>query len=529
MSTITRMSPLSTLTSLSLLLHRSLALPEVDIEYGVRLYTGYQVLRAFPHTVDQRAALVSLGNSVDFWTEIGPASKQVDIMVEPEDVTRITNFLKISDIPFEVMIRDLQADIEKENSIDPWESSNKIDPWDSSTALTQIIRTKRQNKQRLRPRPRQGMQFPLPTFSLWHPFSGQTQTRQRRKPQDLSQFHLQIPSKDATITSFPISSSSSPHPGVSPCSGTGMSWTQYQSARTIQSWMSCLAANYPHKTKLITIGKSSEGRPLQVMKIGSGDSSKPAVFIDGGIHAREWVSPAAVTYLIHRMVEAEGEFSKELDTYNIYVLPLANPDGYEYSRDHDRMWRKTRSRTGKRNFLGQECRGVDMNRNFGYHWGGYGASDDACKETFMGKTPFSEPETMAMRDFLMREAADFKLYLTFHSYGQYILYPWGYDTLDTRDHSELHRVGEAAVRALKHGQGVNYQLGSAAKMLYPASGGSDDWVKGGAGIKYSYTIELPDTGRFGFILPAKFIKNVSLQTSTAVKSMLGAVRESLPK
>ena len=114
------------------------------------------------------------------------------------------------------------------------------------------------------------------------------------------------------------------------------------------------------------------------------------------------------------------------------------------------------------------------------------------------------------------------MYLTFHSYGQYILYPWGYDKLDTRDWGDLKRVGDIAGKALKRLNGVTYQIGSAAKMLYPASGenqiknldiklifflsppgGSDDWAKGGAGIKYSYTVELPDTGRHGFILPAR--------------------------
>ena len=67
---------------------------------------------------------------------------------------------------------------------------------------------------------------------------------------------------------------------------------------------------------------------------------------------REWVSPASVTYLIHRMVETEGEYNSLLDRFNVYILPVVNPDGYEYSRNHDRMWRKTRSRTGKKNIFG---------------------------------------------------------------------------------------------------------------------------------------------------------------------------------
>ena len=126
--------------------------------------------------------------------------------------------------------------------------------------------------------------------------------------------------------------------------------------RTMHQWMECMAASFPDMVTLITIGKSSEGRPLHVMRLGSGSKNKPAVFIDGGIHAREWVSPAAVTYVIHRMLEGGSEFADELQTYNIYVLPLANPDGYEYSRNHDRMWRKTRSpNTGG-------CFGTDANR-----------------------------------------------------------------------------------------------------------------------------------------------------------------------
>ena len=139
--------------------------------------------------------------------------------------------------------------------------------------------------------------------------------------------------------------------------------------------MECMAASFPDKVTLISIGKSSEGRLLQVMRIGSGSKNKPAVFIDGGIHAREWVSPAAVTYVVHRMLEGGSEFAEELQTYNIYVLPLANPDGYEYSRTTDRMWRKTRSGSGS-------CIGVDPNRNWGYMWGGKGASRDPCSHNY---------------------------------------------------------------------------------------------------------------------------------------------------
>ena len=69
---------------------------------------------------------------------------------------------------------------------------------------------------------------------------------------------------------------------------------------------------------------------------------------------------------------------------------------YEYSHNKDRLWRKTRS-----NHLNTRCIGVDPNRNWGYNWGGQGASGDPCDETYYGPKPFSEPETAAIRNFIM--------------------------------------------------------------------------------------------------------------------------------
>ena len=124
--------------------------------------------------------------------------------------------------------------------------------------------------------------------------------------------------------------------GKSPCANTGMNWKQYHGVNTIYSWLDCMQQNFGHKMSMREIGRSSEGRSLKLVQIGESGANKSAVFIDGGIHAREWVSPAAVTYLIHRMVETEGEYDSLLDKFTVYVLPIVNPDGYEYSRQHDR-------------------------------------------------------------------------------------------------------------------------------------------------------------------------------------------------
>jgi len=474
------------------------------------------------------ALLLQEDPAVDFWSEVGPNSEQADILVDPYNVDRIKEYLSIHSISFQVEINDLQKEIDEENTVSDFEDI-------SDQYLPENKRDKRQNSNVEQQAYRLFGLNLLPAFL-------KPQARRRRKPQKpqstsasnrvprVIQSSSNPPTTNLVSPANPSSPPTNPLTlGVSPCAYTGMNWVQYQSFDTIAKWLDCMAASFSHKMSLMHIGKSSEGRDLKLIRIGKKDPRKAAVFIDGGIHAREWVSPASVAYLIHRMVETEGEYDSLLDKFTVYILPVVNPDGYEYSRNHDRMWRKTRSRTGKKNLFGNECHGVDPNRNFGYHWGGYGASDDACKETYRGPHAFSEPETLAMKNFLLSEDADFQLYLTFHSYGQYILYPWGYDKLDTRDFRELKRVGDITGAALKKLNGVNYQIGSAAKMLYPASGGSDDWAKGGAGIKFSYTVELPDTGRHGFILPARHIKAVGSQATTVVKAMLTEIGNHLPK
>lgn len=94
-----------------------------------------------------------------------------------------------------------------------------------------------------------------------------------------------------------------------------------------------------------------------------------------------------------------GEAVKNVDWY---ILPVVNPDGYEYSHRVDRLWRKNRHINGL-------CTGTDLNRNFGYKWGGVGASHQPCRETFAGSRPFSEPESAAVSNFVQSLAGSLKV------------------------------------------------------------------------------------------------------------------------
>ncbi|XP_015610145.1 carboxypeptidase B [Cephus cinctus] len=299
--------------------------------------------------------------------------------------------------------------------------------------------------------------------------------------------------------------------------GHRMEWSSYHRLEDIHGYLDYLAQTFPDLCSVMSIGNSVEGRPLKVLRISNGKPDAPALWIDGGIHAREWISPASVTYIINHLVENSEEIEADY-----YILPVVNPDGYEYTFRGDRLWRKNRSSPEK----GGVCIGADLNRNFGYRWGGQGSSKQPCRETFGGSGPFSEPETKAIENFFQTSAANFKAYLTFHSYGQYILYPWGYDRKVPPDYADLERVGRQAAAAMKAAGGAAsvYTVGNSATTLYAASGGSDDWAKAIPKIKYTYTIELRDRGRNGFVLPAHYIIPTAKEALAAVKVITEACK-----
>ncbi|XP_014671087.1 PREDICTED: carboxypeptidase B-like [Priapulus caudatus] len=178
------------------------------------------------------------------------------------------------------------------------------------------------------------------------------------------------------------------------------------------------------------------------------------------------------------------------------------------------MWRKTRS--GPEYFLGRECYGVDPNRNWEYMWGGLGTSSNPCSDTYRGKTPFSEPETEIVAAFLKSHSNTIVAYLSFHSYGQWFLYPWGYDIVELEDWKDLDTLANDAASKLRVVYGTRYTVGNSAGLLYPAAGGSDDYAKS-EGIKYAYTVELRDEGRYGFVLPANQIEPSGIETYEAIK------------
>ena len=153
------------------------------------------------------------------------------------------------------------------------------------------------------------------------------------------------------------------------------------------------------------------------------------MWIDAGIHAREWISPATCTWMIRELIENDAKHPQLLNDLDWYILPIVNPDGYAFTQTSDRLWRKTRSDYGQ-----SGCYGVDANRNWGYHWNDGGTEDNGCSDIYLGPEPFSEVENRNVRDFILAHKDQIKFFNTLHSYGQFILLPWGFTRTEAPDH-----------------------------------------------------------------------------------------------
>jgi carboxypeptidase A2 len=212
------------------------------------------------------------------------------------------------------------------------------------------------------------------------------------------------------------------------------------------------------------------------------------------------------------LVENTAENADLLKDLNWVVIPLINVDGYIQTHTKNRMWRKTM----KPNRGG--CVGTDGNRNYGYEWGGAGASTNPCSDTYRGETAFSEPETQAVRNALMDYRNVTKFYLTLHSYGNYLLYPWGFTSSLPPNWKELDNIGKAGANAISAATGTRYTVGSSTNVLYVAAGGSDDYALGELKIPYSLTMELPRGGT-GFDPPPSQIERLVKETWIGIRAM----------
>uniref|UniRef100_A0A8D0G5J6 Carboxypeptidase A1 n=1 Tax=Sphenodon punctatus TaxID=8508 RepID=A0A8D0G5J6_SPHPU len=298
-------------------------------------------------------------------------------------------------------------------------------------------------------------------------------------------------------------------------------YASYHSLDEIYDFMDLLVAENPSLISKIQIGKSYEGRPINILKFSTGGTNRPAIWIDTGIHSREWVTQASGVWFAKRILDDYGKdpsLTSILDSFDIFLEIVTNPDGFAFTHSKNRMWRKTRSINA-----GSSCVGVDPNRNWDAGFGMAGASGSPCTETYRGPHANSESEVKAIVDFV-KQHGNIKAFISIHSYSQLLLYPYGYTQTKAADQQELDAVAKSAVTALSSLYGTKYKYGSIITTIYQASGGTIDWTYN-QGIKYSYTFELRDTGRYGFMLPANQIIPTAEETWLGLMAIMEHTRD----
>lgn len=253
-------------------------------------------------------------------------------------------------------------------------------------------------------------------------------------------------------------------------------------------------------TFIPSIGKSVEGRDIPAVIIKSGSPSKK-VWLSGGQHAREWVAPSTTLYLLSQLLNGYGVNANATAMVNkasFVIVPLVNPDGYVFTWNSNRLWRKNRRHNSDGTY------GVDLNRNWDDHWCASGASRVPSDDTYCGTAPFSEPESKVTAAYITANAP-FDAAIDFHSYSQLILRPYGWSRTAPPNEAQLKTVGDGMAAAIRATHAKVY-TSEHIYDLYLASGSIEDWQLTTAKIPLSYTIELRDTGLYGFQLPANQIK-----------------------
>jgi len=284
----------------------------------------------------------------------------------------------------------------------------------------------------------------------------------------------------------------------------------FSSWRGLDEWMKFIDKAVANSEGVATIeeaGKSFEGRSIKAVRItGPGYvSGKPKVVMTCMLHAREWLPGMTCLYALQEFIAKSKADPTWLTDTEIVMIPMVNPDGYQYSVTTNRFWRKNR-----RTNPSWRCDGVDLNRNWPPTWGGrQGTSNSPCSDVFYGTGAATEPESQAVKKIL--DETPISVYLDIHSFSEVILRPWGFTTVPHAHQDKIDELGLAMVKAIKGVNGLTYQYGG-AELLYPADGTAMDYGTLVGGYGFTYEVRPASGGMNGFAPGADQIKPCSEET-----------------
>ncbi len=284
-------------------------------------------------------------------------------------------------------------------------------------------------------------------------------------------------------------------------------WEGYHTYPEMVADIQAVQAAHPDIVHLFSIGQSYQGRQLWAAKVSDNvavDENEPEVLYDGLHHSDEHMGLEMTLHILHWLADGYGKDARITSIVNsreIWIVFAVNPDGAQFDISGGRFhfWRKNRQPNA-----GTTAIGTDLNRNYGYKWGGGGrTSKNPLAITYRGPAAFSAPETRAFRDFLASRVVggvqQIRVAITFHEYGRLVMWPYGYTKtnvpgdMTTQDHLALARIG-------RHMAATNGYRPEQASDLYITSGTSRDYEYGKYRI-FSYTFELSikDYPRTGMI------------------------------
>jgi len=264
----------------------------------------------------------------------------------------------------------------------------------------------------------------------------------------------------------------------------------FHSYQETEQELAFIEETYPNIAKVHVIGTSLEARNISAIKISDQvglEENEGEILFLGCHHAREWISvevPLMLAKLLTDHYNTNPDIKALVDNSEIWIVPIVNPDGLEYSIYVYRYWRKNRRDNGDGTY------GVDLNRNYAFKWGfdNQGSSPDSISQVFRGQSPFSEPETQAIRELVAKH--DFKALVSYHNFSQVILYPWGYKTGPSQIDDLLNKLSQTMSERIQAVHARIYDYGRASSTLYLTNGDTTDWALGVYAIP-SFTIELP--------------------------------------
>jgi carboxypeptidase T len=281
--------------------------------------------------------------------------------------------------------------------------------------------------------------------------------------------------------------------------------------------------SHPDIVSRFSVGLSYEGREMWAVKISDNvgtDEDEPEVLFIGQHHAREHITVEMTLYILHLLADNYGADQQITDLVNsreVYIIFTTNPDGSEYdiATGAYRSWRKNRQPNSGSSYIG-----TDLNRNYGYKWGCCGGSSSfPSSETYRGASAFSAPETQRIRDFINSRVVggkqQIKTSITFHSYAQLVLWPYGYTYTDvpTDMAQDDHDVFVAMGQVMAATNGYTPQQ---ASDLYITDGTTDDWAYGAHKI-FMYTFEM---GSNTFYPPGSQIPALTSVNDAAVRYII---------